>query len=134
MDYQKGDFYSNEKLCLTLGEESINEFELLALQARIQEETGFTVKIENAGLRILTSSEASEYNNHRFGLSLKAMYRRHNLMMRINRSELTEDDSRHHDRRIEVQSKILQSITPVIIKELPMEIPYKVIPKVLRDK
>lgn len=128
---KSGDYYTGEALCKIINKESLNEFDLMALQSRIQHETGLTVKIEGGGLRVLTASEASEYNNHRFGLHLKKMYFRHGMMQKVDRKELSESENAEHDRRLEVQSKILQAVTPVISHSLPKTVaPESVIPKI----
>jgi hypothetical protein len=131
IDAKSGDYYTSEALCKIINKDALNEFDLMSLQSRIQSETGLTVKIEGGGLRILTASEASEYNNHRFGLHLKKMYFRHGMMQKVNRTELSESENAEHDRRIEVQSKVLQAVTPVISHNIPKNItPENAIPKI----
>lgn len=131
MKAEPGEYFTSEALCKVLEKKEINEFDLMALQSRIQHETGYTVKIEGGGLRVLTASEASDYNNRRFGLHLKKMYFRHGMMQKVKRSDLSPDQAQDHDRRIEIQSKVLQAITPVITHNLPKVInPETSIPKI----
>lgn len=131
LEINQGDYHTSSELAKIINKDELNEFDLMAIQSQIQHEYGVTVKIEGNGLRILTSSEATKYNHHRFGLSLKKMYFRHGLLQKVKRDDLSESEQTEHDHRVDVQSRILQSITPIILKEMPIDISTnKMIPKI----
>lgn len=130
---KKGDYYSNDALKSVMKKKEIGPFDLMSLQAKIQHETGLTVKIESEGLRVLTSSEASEYNNHMFGNNLKRAFNRHALMLKVDRKDLPEDETGLHDRRIEVQGKIIQTISDEVKRNKPIEVSAEsLLPKIFK--
>lgn len=121
LEIRKGT-YLNGKLIENFLKRKPDHFDLLSLQHTIQSEHQVTVRVEDGGLRILSDLEASEYNNHRFGLLVKRLYKRHKLQLQVDHSSFTTEELRTHDRRIEIQGKVLQGVEKTLKKELPQEI------------
>ena len=86
------------------------QFAVLALMDRINHRTTMTAKTTPEGLRILTDSEASEYNNRRFGINMGAMIRRHGKSLQVDACVLSSDEQRQHERRVLGQSRYVSAI------------------------
>lgn len=69
-----------------------------------------TVKIQGEGLRILTDSEAVQYNDKRMGQSDKHKRVTFRRMRDVDRTQLSEDEARNHERRLFVRSKELVAV------------------------
>ena len=67
-------------------------------------------KIERDGISVLTAEEATDYTNNQFCIGLRKAKRSHFRSMLVNRGNLSEKCAEKHDRRLEVQGKILQAV------------------------
>lgn len=124
-----GEFYGPMELAKMLNKDMVTEFDLMAIQAEIHKKTRKTCKIEEGGIRILHDSEASIYNNSLFGRFLNAMFARNRKMLQVDRTQLTDDEQKTHDRKVYVQGKVLQAIRPVVKKYNTLDITDKRLPK-----
>lgn len=88
------------------------EFQLavLGIQDRINDRTAMTAKITQDGLRILTDSEASEYNQRLFHLGIGRVVRRHGKTLQVDVTTLQPDEQRAHENRLISQSRIVGAI------------------------
>jgi len=85
---------------------------LLGLKQQVERELhdrGMPVTITTSKkcLRILTDSEALEYNPHHFGRHHRGMTRSHSRTMRIDTGELSEAEQDQHTQVVMVQSRLL---------------------------
>lgn len=86
------------------------DFAVLGIQERINDRTPMTAKVTTDGLRILTDSEASEYNQRQFSLALGRTVRRHGKALQVDVVNLPPEEQRMHERRLINQSRVVQAI------------------------
>ena len=68
-----------------------------------------TIKQEDKGLRLLTDSEAAEYNAHRGDALLVQMGRAHERNLAVDSNNLSQEEDREHLRSLQVQGTILSA-------------------------
>lgn len=91
------------------------DFAAMALRKYILDETVargmiITIKHDKGALRILQDGEASDYNQKKFAKKLAGMFDSHFRLCGVDRTKLDSHELAKHDRGVEVQSKILQSV------------------------
>lgn len=113
-ELSKGDLLSLEELEQITGKKhGTNEFsfQLLSLQQKISDATGFTVKIKDGQeLHILTDEEATKHNHNEFQRHKRGMFRRHNLMLAVDIAQLSESSKTAHERKLLRQGQLLQAM------------------------
>jgi hypothetical protein len=116
LDYEalaKGDYIPPERIERISGCKRSDRnfaFACMRLKEEIQKNCdGFCVKQEGFGLRIQIDSEASGYlaalNNSRY----RGIIRSNRLLMKVDQEKLTPAQQREHERRMFVQSRMLQA-------------------------
>lgn len=68
-----------------------------------------TIKQEDKGLRLLTDSEAAEYNAQRGDTLLRQMGRAHERNLAVDSNNLSTEEDRQHLRNLQVQGTILSA-------------------------
>jgi hypothetical protein len=69
-----------------------------------------TVCVRNGILKILTHEEASEYHKHKFDVSILKMMHSFYKNRQVDVSEFENIMKKEHNRTLEIQSKVLQSV------------------------
>ena len=69
-----------------------------------------TICVKDGQLRILTHEEASEYHKHRFDVSILKMMQSFYKNRQVDTSEFERPQEKEHNRTLEIQSKVLQSV------------------------
>lgn len=69
-----------------------------------------TVCIRDGQLKILTHEEASEYHKHRFDVSILKMMQSFYKNRQVDTSEFEKPMRKDHDRTLEIQGRVLQSV------------------------
>lgn len=121
LSYEKDVYLDQAQIESYLGR-PLGDFDLMSIKYNIETESSFTVRIENGGLRVLSDLEASEYNHHQVGLMLRRMHKRHKLQLAVDHSKFNDEEKQAHDRRIEIQGKLLQGIADTLQKEMPHDL------------
>jgi len=91
-------------------------FILMALKARLErdiyKETGRipTIKSEDNGLRILTDSEAVDYNDKSFRCAIRKMYRAHRRQMNVDVGNLTNEQKAAHAKSVTNQATLMVAL------------------------
>jgi len=88
-------------------------FAILALRKEIMDRTGYTVKIEQRQLRILTDAEASVYNHKRLHNRVHGMYRDFDHLRNVDILQLNDEEKHAHERRVINCSKYIQAVSNV---------------------
>ena len=101
------------------------QFALMQLRYEIENELGHlgrpvTVKSEGAGLRILTDSEASIYNERQGNLARFKLFRAFRRNKNVDEANLSDPERQVHYRTLEVQGKYVQALKRVR-QELSLE-------------
>jgi hypothetical protein len=89
-------------------------FAMLSLRDDLERRLGaignpVTIKQEDQGLRLLTDSEAAEYNAHRGNKLLGQMGRAHKRNQAVDSNNLSQEEDHQHLRNLQVQGTILSS-------------------------
>ncbi len=112
---EKGDFIPPEEIeTLTGKARGTDAYRLALMGVTDQVRRGlrdigrtFTVCSRKEGIAILTDEEAVVYGAQKFARGLRSMGAAHRDMLGVDRSQLTEDSRRAHDRHVEVQGKVV---------------------------
>jgi hypothetical protein len=72
-----------------------------------------TICIKDGMVKILTHAEASEYHKNRFNTSILKMGRSFYKNRQVNSSEFEKANQKEHERNLEIQGKVLQSVVQV---------------------
>jgi len=109
----KGDILTTEMLEKITAEKSGTQkyvFKVLALQGKISDETGFTVKSENGALLVLTDEQATSYNDRMFYRFKRGMFNRHKLMQQVDTLQLSDTMKAEHERKVLNQSRYISAL------------------------
>lgn len=117
---QKGDFIPSEVIeqvrDVTVGTQAF-AFELMRLRTEIEasflKRTGkrATVKSEGNGLRVLTDSEATEYNAGMVEQGRRRIFTSHARNVDVDENQLTSGEKKEHTRRVEISSAYTQALS-----------------------
>lgn len=110
---EKGRFFPNSELETVLGcQQSATAFRfaVMGLQRMIHSRTGFTCKIAEDGLRVLTDCEAATYNHRRHMNHRRGMIRRHLLALEVDAAKLTDEQRKEHEQNLIVQGRNVQAL------------------------
>lgn len=110
----KGELLNHDTLEKATGKKRDTQeyaFAVMGLQHNINSNTLMTAKITPDGLRILTDSEASEYNHGQFRQALGRTVRRHGKSLQVDASQLSPEEQKKHERQLINQSRIVQAIS-----------------------
>jgi hypothetical protein len=111
---RKGQVLSTEHLEYVTGVSSLDfekfAFAVLNLRKEIMDRTGYTVRIDQRQLRILTDAEASVYNHKRLHGRVNGMFRDFNHLRKVDVLQLKDDEKKQHERRLVNCSKYVQAI------------------------
>lgn len=106
------------------------QFRNLLEQALKRIAKNYTFAVIKDELRILTPSEASDYNASAFDNGMKQMRRSQRRLLAVDASKLTQDQKSDHEKRIGRQSMLLSLLRQ---KSTPATSPApNVLPKVLQ--
>ena len=97
---KKGDLLTNQIIETITGvKPSDDDFRLAALRVakEVEKRTGFTAKVTDEGVRVLTDSEASLHNYKWLGHSVRAIPRRFALLSNVDVTNLTLEERPIHD-------------------------------------
>jgi hypothetical protein len=72
-----------------------------------------TIKQENAGLRLLTDSEAAEYNATQSENARRKLWRAFRRTQNVDESRLTDIERQRYYRSLEIQGKYVQALRRV---------------------
>lgn len=112
---KKGDLLSVEQLQTITGKKPADAnsfaFAVLALREFIQENTDFTVKMTTEGLRILTDSEASQYNHRRFHGHIGGLQRRYQRNTLVDARNLSPEEGSAHAHNLLNESRYIAALT-----------------------
>lgn len=116
--YQKGDIVQIEVIEKAFGVvRDTKEFYLKSLAAKSHIIRTFaargetvTVAQQDGVMKILTDQEQVEYNSAEFDAGIRSSKRAHSRMLGADRSRITGEDLEVHDRRIEVQGRVLSAV------------------------
>lgn len=126
---EKGDLLTQEMLEKITAEKFGTDkftFKVLALQGRIIDETGYTVKNHGDSLVVLTDEEASSYNDKMFKRFKRGMFHRHKLMQNVDVSQLSDTMRQEHERKVLSQSRYISALRSPKTFEVKIE-PTKVL-------
>ena len=114
---EKGQVLSPEQLTQITGRKATDQtsftFAVLALRGFIEENSDFTVKITAEGLRILTDTEAAEYNHRRFRGHLNGLIRKYERNSVVDMANLEPPDQMRHAQNLMNESRYLAAVTKV---------------------
>lgn len=81
-----------------------------------------TVRHDHGALEVMPDDAASHKNHAEFGRHMRGLNRSHHLMSGVSVKDFDDRQIREHDRKLEVQGKILQAIGRVREKVEPMKL------------
>ena len=94
-----------------------NEYSLQSLRLKDMIESWFeehenpvTIKIEQDGLRILTDTEATEYNHRMFKIGMRRLFESHRKMLNVNEKDMTQEQVSAHRQRVNAQAHVTASV------------------------
>ncbi len=123
---EKGDVFSVEMLeqitATKFGTDKFT-FKVLALQGRITDETGYTVKNHGDSLVVLKDEEASNYNDRMFKRFKRGMFHRHKLMQNVDVAQLSDTMKDQHERKVLTQSRYISALRNPKKFEVKVEVP-----------
>lgn len=117
----KGDYLSPVEIEEITGEiEGTQEYQLALLQLRQEIENRLcflgrpaTIKTEEAGLRVLTDSEAAIYNARHGELARFKLFRALRRNQAVDETNLSAPERQAHYRTLEVQGKYVQALKQI---------------------
>ena len=123
----KGDVLTPESLARITSTEvgtPAYQFAILGLRCEIERELEaagrpVTVKQDGDGLRILTDEEATDYNHAQLQAGLRKVARSHRRNLLVDRTQLSIEKQKAHDRRLIAEGAYVQSIAETR-KRLPV--------------
>lgn len=90
------------------------EFFCMTLAQMIFTETGFTAKRSGDDLRILTDSEAAQYNARRVEQHVRGVFQRFEMLAAVDLAGLGTDEKREYERQLLNKGRYVQAL--VIVK------------------
>lgn len=82
-----------------------------------------TIRIEKAGLAVLTDAQAAEYNPQQFELGIRKAATAHRRTLLVDNNNLTIEEQQKLNRRSEIQGRMLQAVQQS--RKLPEPEPHK---------
>ncbi len=113
---QKGHLLAAELLENACGHErgtTKYEFFCMTLAQMIFAETGFTAKRSGDDLRILTDSEAAQYNARRVEQHVRGVFQRFEMLTSVDMAALTTDEKREYERQLLNKGRYVQALITV---------------------
>lgn len=139
---KKGDVITREQLEVIIGApegSSKYSFGCLNLRNQIMRAKAVagepvTACVRKGEIHILADLSASSYNDRTFKSKLKGAYRSFRRILGVDSSGFTPEQARVHGRRCETQGRILQAVSNVTGRELPVTPYRRSLPKRLPNK
>jgi len=89
------------------------EFFCMTLAQMIFSETGFTAKRCGDDLRILTDSEAAQYNARRVEQHVRGVFQRFEMLVSVDMANLSIDEKRDYERQLLNKGRYVQALLQV---------------------
>jgi hypothetical protein len=89
------------------------EFFCMTLAQMIFAETGFTAKRSGDDLRILTDSEAAQYNARRVEQHVRGVFQRFEMLASVDMAALAADERREYERQLLNKGRYVQALVTV---------------------
>lgn len=113
---QKGQLLTAEFLENTCGQPrgtTKYEFFCMTLAQMIFNETGFTAKRSGDDLRILTDSEAAQYNARRVEHHVRGVFQRFDMLVSVDMANLGAGEKREYERQLLNKGRYVQALVSV---------------------